>query len=1087
MATEFKYWAFISYSHADRNWGTWLHSALETFRVPNVLASSTTGLGEPMPRRIFPVFRDREELPTSSDLGSMITRALEQSRYLIVICSPHAARSHWVNQEILEFKKLGRSERILALIVDGEPNAADGKPGFIIESECFPEALRFALGADGKLDKSKPTEPIAADARPGMDGRTGSKLKLAAGVLGINYDDLKRREERRRRHQQRVVISVSAALVLTFASLATVAFWQRSIAKKETIEANTQEKEAEKRKAEAIAQTRIAETEKAIANQESVTAEDEKEQVETQTASDEEDLAREALLREDPLTAAQHLSLAYETQPQDPAVRLLLHTAMSDLEGLSTVLNGSSGSFSKMEVSPATGLVLTVTSDGEAQVWNAQKSVPVLVFGKSGNVYNQVHVATFTPDGKRVLFSNDTGAFLEEIATGKKVLLSAGNGQLLGGLTISSDGNIVMGEMVNDSSDGKTYTTQIAAYSSSDGHRIAQATVSGDYSIVAVSEPAASAVLIGGPDTTNPARQVLVIDVATGKTIAQIPITWNDAALVNPRGDLILMDYASPSQPPEIFSVQTGAKVAELRTKDVTATHASWSPSGRYVLAGNIVSGGSSEALWDASTWKPIHIWPSAFWSATAIDPAESHLASVTGHGEIAVWDLHSGALLKHFDDEICAGDLGGAPSTLFSHVEFSPDGTRLINAGGGACATVWNWQRVHSSQPVYSGSGAPINSIAFSPDGSRAVLASNDGTAVVWNVVTGAVQFTLKDKSAQRGAGVPKAFFTPDRKDVVTGGFFEEAALWNAANGSLLRTLKFDKHAIVPGDTVTIAVGSIGNRVITFSGDGWGALWDLAAQKQIATPHIEDGANISALSFSADGREFVTADTGGFAYVFDALGGSLKRKLGKPGTALVGAEISPRSDRVLTADAVGKITIWNPASGRALQSINGASDAPPVNDVHFSPDGSTILAACADFKARIWNAQTGQPELTVAEETVPGEMTNLGVPLLPGLTNGSSIQAGMLRVRYSPDGSFFAGTNTSGDVLVWDTKTGKQLLRFQGHTGRVTSLAFTSDGAKLGSSSEDGTARIWDLGLETQKSTDIDKAIAEIRQKLSR
>lgn len=89
--------------------------------------------------------------------------------------------------------------------------------------------------------------------------------------------------------------------------------------------------------------------------------------------------------------------------------------------------------------------------------------------------------------------------------------------------------------------------------------------------------------------------------------------------------------------------------------------------------------------------------------------------------------------------------------------------------------------------------------------------------------------------------------------------------------------------------------------------------------------------------------------------------------------------------------------------------------------------------------------------------------------------------------MRYSPDGSFFAGTNTSGDVLVWDTKTGKQLLRFQGHTGRVTSLAFTSDGAKLGSSSEDGTARIWDLGLETQKSTDIDKAIAEIRQKLSR
>ncbi|MFZ1938294.1 MAG: toll/interleukin-1 receptor domain-containing protein [Terracidiphilus sp.] len=174
MATEFKYWAFISYSHADKQWGTRLHSALETFKVPKPLIGAITRTGEPVPSRIFPVFRDREELPTSSDLSTMINRALEESRYLIVICSPRASRSRWVNQEILDFKRLGRADRILALIVDGEPNAADGKPGFSAEAECFPEALKYALDADGNLDKKLPTEPIAAGARLGSSSEDGT-------------------------------------------------------------------------------------------------------------------------------------------------------------------------------------------------------------------------------------------------------------------------------------------------------------------------------------------------------------------------------------------------------------------------------------------------------------------------------------------------------------------------------------------------------------------------------------------------------------------------------------------------------------------------------------------------------------------------------------------------------------------------------------------------------------------------------------------------------------------------------------------------------------------------------------------------
>jgi len=98
----------------------------------------------PVPKKIFPVFRDREELPTSADLSQQINLALRQSRYLIVICSPHAATSIWVNEEIKYFKALGRENQILAVIVDGEPNASD-KPDSPLP-ECFPPALRYRLG-----------------------------------------------------------------------------------------------------------------------------------------------------------------------------------------------------------------------------------------------------------------------------------------------------------------------------------------------------------------------------------------------------------------------------------------------------------------------------------------------------------------------------------------------------------------------------------------------------------------------------------------------------------------------------------------------------------------------------------------------------------------------------------------------------------------------------------------------------------------------------------------------------------------------------------------------------------------------------
>lgn len=215
--SRFTYRAFISYSHRDKAWADWLHGELETWRVPSRLIGTQAAHGV-IPRSLRPIFRDREELASATDLGEEITDALDRSDCLIVICSPAAAASRWVNEEVLTFKRMGRGGRILCLIVDGEPNATD-MPGRASE-ECFCPALRFALDAMGKVS-DKRAEPIAADVRPGQDSKPAAKLRLIAGMLGVGFDTLTQREAHRRRRRA-LVIAAAALLGMAIASVLAI-------------------------------------------------------------------------------------------------------------------------------------------------------------------------------------------------------------------------------------------------------------------------------------------------------------------------------------------------------------------------------------------------------------------------------------------------------------------------------------------------------------------------------------------------------------------------------------------------------------------------------------------------------------------------------------------------------------------------------------------------------------------------------------------------------------------------------------------------------------------------------------------------
>jgi hypothetical protein len=191
---RFEYYAFISYSHQDTYWAKWLHKKLESFSIPTNIRRQAPYL----PRRIRPIFLDKTDLG-SGILQENLKRELIDSRYLIVICSRFAAKSEWVNKEIEHFIKIGRTDRIIPFIINGEPNNDDPI------QECFPPALRSIQGDVLGLSLQEL-------------GKSQALIKIVAALLSVKYDNLWCRHKRAA--QQRLAISISI-LILCLSAIFT--------------------------------------------------------------------------------------------------------------------------------------------------------------------------------------------------------------------------------------------------------------------------------------------------------------------------------------------------------------------------------------------------------------------------------------------------------------------------------------------------------------------------------------------------------------------------------------------------------------------------------------------------------------------------------------------------------------------------------------------------------------------------------------------------------------------------------------------------------------------------------------------------
>lgn len=204
------YNAFISYKHAelDSKLAERVQHKLEHFAIPREIKKKV-GM-----KKIERIFRDKEELPITSNLTDTITYALEHSDYLIVICTTNTRKSVWVEREIKTFLKTHSRDKILTVLGEGEPY--DVIPEILLYEE------KTVIDADGnEVTIKQDLEPLSCDYRVGMRKADKEELpRLASAVIGCSYDELMNRRRQYRTRRMIVVFSlVIAALFVIGAYL----------------------------------------------------------------------------------------------------------------------------------------------------------------------------------------------------------------------------------------------------------------------------------------------------------------------------------------------------------------------------------------------------------------------------------------------------------------------------------------------------------------------------------------------------------------------------------------------------------------------------------------------------------------------------------------------------------------------------------------------------------------------------------------------------------------------------------------------------------------------------------------------------
>lgn len=622
---EYRYLAFISYSSADSAIGESLQRRIEEYKVPATFRGRITPFGT-LGRRIRPIFRDRSDMEAHRDLDARIREALQDSTFLIVLCSPRSAASKWVNQEIVEFKRQGRAGQIITVLVAGEPEEFDavGTP-----AGAFAPALVREIDAHGDFTGQRESEPVAADLRGLSADANGFAaprfvqefLKIIAAMTAISLTELSERTKLADRIEKRNRLVFRALVIATVALVVVLGARYWMTLKEQSVYLASLAREAYAKGDSNTAAALALEAVPKSALDRPGTAEAEN--------------AVGLVLWRFPLHRFEHRKDVSSARFDQLDHRVV--TTSSDRTvviwdvrtGISIVtMNGHVSDVTYAEFSSDGTRVISASYDGTARIWDANSGAELLRLENWPNRDSmdgrRIWAAHFSPNGRfAVTVGGGNTARLWDVATGRQThafegfsdaVFSPDGGTLLLG---PANGNAavladpVSGRELRRFVCGDTDERPRRVRFSPDGHRIAaggrrlacvwatnaptQRTVlqghEGSWGVNDVNfSPDGKQVVTAGSDGT--AR---VWDVSTGMQLLLVrQPPYVSTAVYSPDGTRIIS--ASQDKTARIWDARTGSEIARLDIHTGIVQMAEFSNNGSYVVT---ASNDHTAGLWD--------------------------------------------------------------------------------------------------------------------------------------------------------------------------------------------------------------------------------------------------------------------------------------------------------------------------------------------------------------------------------------------------------------------------------------------------------------------------------------------------------